>query len=93
MPLLSVCSGQTVMFPVRSNKLYGVVAKGLLTLFGSFYKEVAKTTPGTLVFRFERQTARKKVLPSRNTVSSIRMLSQEPSDSFIFYFNVILHGM
>ena len=39
---------------------YGVVPKGLLTFLGSLYKEVAKTTSGTLVYRFERQTARKK---------------------------------
>ena len=38
----------------------GVIPKGLLTCLGSLYKEVAKTTPGTLVYRFERQTARKK---------------------------------
>ena len=31
---------------------YGVVLKGLLTLLGSLYKEVAKTTPGALVYRF-----------------------------------------
>ena len=51
---------------------YGVVTKGLLTFLESLYKEVAKTTSGTLVYRFERQTARKskKILPSKNTVSS-----------------------
>ena len=48
---------------------YGVVAKGLLTFLGSLYKEGGKTTSGTLVYRFERQTARKKNLPSKNTVS------------------------
>ena len=48
---------------------YGVVPKGLLTFLGSLYKEVAKTTSGTLVYRFERQTAMKKIfLPSKNTV-------------------------
>ena len=40
----------------------------LLTFLGSLYKEVAKTTSGTLVYRFERQTARKKILPSKNSV-------------------------
>ena len=74
----------------------GVVPKGLLTFFGSFYKEVAKTTPGTLVYRFERQTARKKIfLPSqKHCVLNVecRILSQEPSDSFILYFKVIIHG-
>ena len=45
--------------------LYGEVPKGLLTFLGSFYKEVAKTTSGTLVYRFKRQTARKKLLPSK----------------------------
>ena len=39
----------------------GVVQKGLLTFLGSLHKEVAKTTSGTLVYRFERQTARKKI--------------------------------
>ena len=40
--------------------VYGVVLKGLLTFLGSLYKEDAKTTSGTLVYRFERQTAKKK---------------------------------
>ena len=40
------------------KQVYGVVPKGLLTFLGSLYKEVAKTTSGTLVYRFERQTAR-----------------------------------
>ena len=35
-------------------------SKGLLTFLGSLYKEVTKTTPGTLVYRFKRQTAKKK---------------------------------
>ena len=48
---VSQCPSQTV---------YGVVPKGSLTFLGSLYKEVAKTTSGTLVYRFERQTARKK---------------------------------
>ena len=37
-----------------------MLSKGLLPFLGSVYKEVAKTTSGTLVYRFERQTARKK---------------------------------
>ena len=37
-----------------------MVLKGLLTFLGSLYKEGAKTTSGTLVYRFEKQTARKK---------------------------------
>ena len=54
------------------SRLYGVVPKGLLTFLGSLYKEVAKTTPETLVYRFETQPARKKkkFLPSKNTVFS-----------------------
>ena len=44
---------------------YGVVPKGLLTFLGSLSKEGAKTTSGTLVYRFERQTSRKKFLPSK----------------------------
>ena len=42
------------------TQCYGVVPKGLLTFLGSLYEEVAKTTSGTLVYRFERQTAKKK---------------------------------
>ena len=66
--------------------VYRVVPKGLLASLDSLYKEIPKTTSGTLVYRFERQTARKKYffLPM--------FLSQEPSDSFILYFNVIFHG-
>ena len=41
--------------------VYGVVPKGLLTFLGSLYRQVAKTTSGTFVYRFERQTARKKL--------------------------------
>ena len=41
---------------------FGVVPKGLLTILGSLYKEVEKTTCGNLVYRFERQIARKKNL-------------------------------
>ena len=39
---------------------HGVVPKGLLAFLGSLYEEGAKTTSGTLVYRFERQTERKK---------------------------------
>ena len=50
---------------------YGVVPKGLLTFLGSLYKEGAKTTPGALVYRFERQTAGIFFfLLSKNTVPS-----------------------
>ena len=72
-----------------------MVPKELLTFLGSLYNEVAKTTSGTLVYRFESQTA-------RNVFSSFekhcflelecRIVSQEPSDSCILYFNVIFHG-
>ena len=48
----------------RKSLHYGVVPKGLLTFLGSLYKEVAKTTSGTLVYRFERQAARKKIFSS-----------------------------
>ena len=49
-----------------------MVPKGLLTFLGSLYKEVAKTTSGTLVHRFERETARNFFffIPSKNTVFS-----------------------
>ena len=49
-----------------NTRLYGVVPKGLFTILGSVYKEVAKTTSGT----FERQTARNFFPLSKNTVSS-----------------------
>ena len=42
----------------------GVVPKGLLTFLGSLYKEVAKTTSGTLGYRFDGQTARNKYISS-----------------------------
>ena len=72
-----------------------MVPKGLLTFLGSLYKEVAETTSGTLVYRFERQTARKKNSSfEKHCVLELecRILSQEPSYSSIFYFNVIVHG-
>ena len=47
---------------------YRVVPKGLLIFLGSLCKEVAKTTSGTLVYRFERQTAKKKKLFLRKTL-------------------------
>ena len=52
---------------------HGVVPKGLLTLLGSLYKEVAKTTSGTLVYRFERQTARKKFFLRKTLCPRLRM--------------------
>ena len=45
-----------------------MVPKGLLTFLGSLYKEVAKTTSGTLAYCFERQTARKKYFILRKTL-------------------------
>ena len=76
------------------ERLYEVVPKGLLTFLDSLYKEVAKITPGTLVYRFERQTARKKSSFQKHCVLNLECtnLFQEPSDSFILYFNVIFHG-
>ena len=38
-----------LMMMMRRRRPYGLVPKGLLTFLGSHYKEVAKTTPGTLV--------------------------------------------
>ena len=60
----SVCRPE----PVQHKLYYGVVPKGLSIFLGSLYKEVAKTTSGTSLYRFERQTARKMFLPSQNTV-------------------------
>ena len=73
-----------------------MVSKGLLTFLGSLYKEVVKTTPGTLVDHFERQTTRIFFFNSsfeKHCVVDLecRILSHEPSDSFILYFNVIFH--
>ena len=65
---------------------YGVVPKGLLTFPDSLYKEVAKTTSRTLVYHFERQTARKNISSfEKHCVLDLecRILSQEPSDSCI----------
>ena len=72
-----------------------MVPEGLLTFLGSLYKEGAKTTPGTLVYRFERQAARKKKSSfQKHCVLDLecRILSQEPSDGFILDFNVIFRG-
>ena len=73
---------------------YDVVPKEWLTFLGSLYKGGAKTTPGTLVSRFERKTARKKKSFQKHYVLNLecRILPQEPSDSLILYFNVIFHG-
>ena len=72
-----------------------MVPKGLLTFLGSLYKEAAKTTSGTLVYRFERQTARKDISSfEKHCVLDLecRILSREHSGSRILYFNVIFHG-
>ena len=69
--------------------------KGLLTFLRSLYKEVAKTTSGTLVYRVDRQTNRKNISSfEKHCVldSECSILSQEPSDCCILYFNVIFHG-
>ena len=71
----------------------GVVPKGLFTFLGSLYKEVAKTTSGTLLCRVERQTARKKSFEKHCVLDlKCRILSLEPSDKYILYFDVIFHG-
>ena len=59
--------GRLTFFAARY--LCGVIPEGLLTFLGSLYKEVTKTTSGTLVYRFERQTVGKKLF-LRKTVSS-----------------------
>ena len=90
-----LCSSVQMIFSRKVTCTYGVVAKGLLTFLGSFYKEVAKTTPGTLVYHFERQTARRNISSfQKHCVFNLecRILSQEPSHSFILYFKVIFHG-
>ena len=77
------------------NWHYGVVPKGLLTFLGNLYKEVAKITSGTVVSRFERETARKNISAfEKHCVLDLecRILSQEPSYSCILYCNVIFHG-
>ena len=80
---------------VQSGRFYGVVPKGLLTFLCSLYKEVAETTPGILIYRFERQSARENIssLQKYRVLNwECRILSQESSDSFILYFNVTFHG-
>ena len=81
--------------PAANSSWYGVVPKGLLTFLGSLYKEVAKTTSGTFVYRFERQTARKAISSfEKHFVLDLecKILSQEPAYSCILYFNIIFHG-
>ena len=74
-----------------SDQAHGVVPKGLFIFLGSLYKEVAKTTSGTLVYRFERQTARKKKSFEKHCVLDLEcsIFSQEPSDGLIF-FNILM---
>ena len=65
---------------ILSTAVYGVVPKGLLTLLCSLYKEVAKTTSGTLMYPFEKQTARKNFSSfEKHCVLDLecRILSQE----------------
>ena len=73
---------------------YGVVPIWLFTFLGSLQKKAAKTTSGTLVYRFQRQTTRQRKKKSfeKHCVLDLGFLSQEPSDSCILYFNVIFHG-
>ena len=52
---------------------YVVIPKGVVTFLGSLYKEVAKTTSGTLVYSFERQTARKKIFLPKTLSPRLRM--------------------
>ena len=77
-----------------SLRHYGVVPKRLLTFLGSLYKEVAKTTSKTLMYRFERQTARKNSSFEKHSVLDLecRILSQEPSGSCILWFKVTFLG-
>ena len=67
--------------PKSPAQAYGVVPKELLTFLGSLYKESVITTSGTLVYHFERQTARKKNISSfqKHSVLNLecRILSQE----------------
>ena len=63
----------------NTMKIYGyeVVPKGLLTFLDSLYKEGAKTTSGTFMYRFEKQTAwkkeKKKSSFEKNCVLDFRM--------------------
>ena len=86
---------QIILFAAAKEQAYEIVPKGLLIFLGSLYKESAKTTPETLVYRFERQTARKFCSSfQKHCVLNLerRILSQEPSDIFILYCNVLFHG-
>ena len=69
----ALCHNCASIVPARIHT-YVMVPKGLLTFLDSLYKQVAKTTSGTLVYRFERQTARKKkFLPSKTLCPRPRM--------------------
>ena len=62
------------------------------------WKEVAKTTSGTSVYRFEKTNRQKKKEKKssfeKHCVFDLecRILYQKPSDSCVLYFNVIFHG-
>ena len=78
-------------YGVAVGWMYGVVPKGFLTFLASLYKEVAKTT-WCIVSRDKQP---EKILPfEKHCVLDFecRILSREPSDSCILYFNVIFHG-
>ena len=75
--------------------LCGVVLKQLLAFPGSLYKEDVKTTSGTLVYRFERQTAWKKISSfKKRCVLDLerRILSQEPSAAFCILMSYFMES-
>ena len=74
--------------------LYGVVPKGSLTFLGSLLQRSRENYSRNFGLSFRETNRQKKFLPSKNSVLNLecRILSQEPSDSCILYFNVTLHG-
>ena len=75
----------------RRRRWYGVVPKGLLTFLGSLCKEVAKTTP-ELWYIASRDKPPEKKKKKKKLDLECRILSQEPLNSCILYFNVVFHG-
>ena len=58
---------------IEVGYVYEVVPKGSFTFLRSLCKEVAKTASGTLVYRFERQTARGKNVLRKTLCPRLRM--------------------
>ena len=60
-------------------------SKRVVNFLGSLDKEVAKTTSGTLVYRFKISSFEKHCVLDLEC----RIFSQKPSDNCILYFDII----